>query len=535
MKNAIVSKQFAVALAAASLAAASPAIAQDDTADIADDAQSQAATEQAQPVQTPATPEGSNAGADIEEIEFISIDKTTEEELPDDLDEFADEIVIGPSPKESNLEELRRSFDLYKEALAIGSYDEADTLAKRMVELAIRVYGLDSHESAKALTNLGLVQQKSNDYESAVLNFEAAIDIVERIEDRLNSDLISPLRGLGSAQLGAGRPDLARRSYARAVHISHVNEGPHNLMQVEVLEELAEVYLSMGDRDEALDVHQSIYNLEARNTDMGSEAIIPTLERQAEWLNRMRLHEKERMTYRRIIRILEDSRGRDDLSLIKPLTGLGESYMYVSEFDSEYYGENSMSSGDTYLKRAMHIAEDNPDADWRKQQETMLSLADFYVLTTRAAKAKRIYQNTWKLLSEDDERIAARAEALEKPKVLIPVNPPKYFDSARPDDGSTPPDSFETGTIVVGYEISNRGGANKLEIVDADPPGLEDMEYAVAKEVKRIVHRPRMMDGTTVDTPGQTYIHEFYYRPSDLPVVDGDAVAAGDAGTNEGS
>jgi len=53
--------------------------------------------------------------------------------------------------QESDLEELHRTFALYKSAIANNSYDEADTLAKRMVELAIGLFGLDSHESSKAL------------------------------------------------------------------------------------------------------------------------------------------------------------------------------------------------------------------------------------------------------------------------------------------------------------------------------------------------------------------------------------------------
>ncbi len=61
------------------------------------------------------------------------------------------------------------------------------------------------------------------------------------------------------------------------------------------------------------------------------------------------------------------------------------------------------------------------------------------------------------------------------------------------------------------------------------------MEFTVAREVKRIMHRPRMQDGATVATPDQQYVHEFYYRPSDLPVVEEEAVAAGDGDTSGGS
>ena len=455
---------------------------------------------------------------EADELELISIDDLRKSSDEADYDDIDDEEILTPqlSEKETNLDELRRSFELYKSAIATFSYGEADTLAKRMVELAIRLYGLDSHESAKALTNLGLVQHKNKEYNSAVLNFTAAIEIIERIEDRLNGELINPLRGLGAAQLGSGRPDLARDAFSRAVHISHVNEGPHNLMQIDVLEDLAETYLTAGETDEAIDIHQFIYNLESRNIDLDSEAFIPALERQAEWLHRMGIYEKERMTWRRIIHILEGTRGKKDLALIAPLTGLGKSYLFVTEVMADAFVAPAVTSGDTYLKRALRIARDNEDASWQQLQESMIALADYYTLTSRGKKAERTYTDTWLLLSGDDDQLAARSARLEIAHLLRSVYPPKYYNSQRTDNGQQAPDSFEVGTIVVGYNISDRGATRQIGVIDANPPGLDEMEYSVKREVRRMIYRPRMAEGETVETLNQTYVHEFYYRPSDL-------------------
>ena len=454
-----------------------------------------------------------------DEIGLISVDQLPPAEVDDDDEELAAIIAeeSAPTSRQTDLEELRDSFDLYKTALENFSYDEADTLAKRMVELSIRLYGLDSHESSNALTNLGLVQHKNKEYESAVLNFTAAVEIIERIEDRLSGDLIAPLQGLGAAQLGAGRPDLARGTYSRAVHTSHVNEGPHNLMQIEMLESLAETYLTLGDRKKAVKLHEHIYNLEARNTDLESEEIIPALERQAEWLHRMSMFDRERMTWRRIIDILEDTRGKDDLSLIDPLTGLAKSYLFVSEFTFDSYSETaSMLSGDTYLKRADRIATENPDATWRLRQQTLMSLGDYYVLSLRSTKAKRVYSVAWELLSEDEEKLEMRKRLLEEPQVLQRVFPPKYYNS---ESGGGSPDELRTGTIVLKYRITDRGATRDIEVIDARPAGLDDMEYSVERELRRLVHRPRMYEGEFVDTINQTYVHEFYYQPSDLPTA----------------
>ena len=104
------------------------------------------------------------------------------------------------SPKEKLLYE----FENYKRLMSEGVYDEADSAAKRIVTLAIQVSGPTSAETAKALTNLGIVQHRNKQFDAAQQNFESAIEIIEDNEDRLNSRLVNPLKGLGAAQLEGG-------------------------------------------------------------------------------------------------------------------------------------------------------------------------------------------------------------------------------------------------------------------------------------------------------------------------------------------
>ena len=91
----------------------------------------------------------------------------------------------------------------------------------------------------------------------------------------------------------------------------------------------------------------------------------------------MSIYEKERITWRRIINILEDTRGKKDLSLVEPLTKLGTSYLYISNFQAENFSEGSVASGDTYLKRAIRIVESNPDAPWSTMQKSIVTLGDY--------------------------------------------------------------------------------------------------------------------------------------------------------------
>lgn len=473
------------------------------------------------------------ADDELQEIVLPRQELFEDEPYIDDFDE-----TIVDVDEETDAERLSRLFTLYMDAISDRMFEEADSLAKQIVELAISTYGLDSEESASALTNLAIAQHGIRDFESAILNYESAIGILERIENRLARNLINPLRGLGAAQLASGRPDLARDTFNRAVHISHVNDGPHNLEQIETLESLAETYMSVGELDEAVDIQKRIYYLQARNVDVDSLDIIPALRTRAGWQHRMQLFDQERFTWRRILSVIEDNKGSDSLDLIDPLTQLGNSYLFVGFNDTPYVQTASVSSGEIYLKRAVRVAEANPDAGWKVLTDTMLELGDYYMRSARPNRGQRVYEEVWALLTEqasqgDDAALAERAEVLETATVLQDVAPPLIFggDPAVPITGRPP--GYETGRAVYEYTVSTRGRPVDITLVNSDPAGLDDMYSTIARDVRQLMYRPRFENGEVTVTDNVTYTHVFYYREADLPESVVEAQANADATLNQ--
>jgi len=424
-----------------------------------------------------------------------------------------------PVQTADDADELKRLFDLYRDALQNKAFLEADTLAKRVVELSIRLNGLDSSDSAKAITNLGIAQHHNQDYDSAQLNFASAIGIIERIEDRLSSALINPLQGLAATQAATGRPDLARLTYRRAVHVSHVNEGPHNRKQIETLESIAELHVSMGDVKEAVGIQDNIYNLQARNIDQDSLEIIPALQNKANWQHRLQLYQNERSSWRKIVQIIEDHKGKESLELITPLTNLGKSYLFVSSAIYDYQPDVSASSGETYLRRARRIAERNPASDWLTVEDTMLALGDYYILSGRPNRASKVYDETWTMLSEenDAQKLQTRWQHLERVNTLQKVFPPKYYNSEQREEGRPPPENFETGTITFRYDVLPTGRITNLAVIETRPKELIEFGKIAGRSLRRMIYRPRIEDGMPVATPDVIYTHDFFYRPSDLP------------------
>lgn len=474
--------------------------------------------------------------ADDEEVlvPIVIDDRYADEaEADEQLDDFPDEDTSGyrlveddegddwvepASQIEQDTEELQRLFELYREALRNKDFLEADTLAKRVVELSIRINGLDSHDSAKAITNLGIAQHNNKDYEAALLNFSASIGIVERIDDRLSRALINPLQGLAATQAALGRPDMARKSYQRAVHVSHVNDGPHNANQVQTLESMAELYLSMGEFKEATGIQENIYSIQSRNIDPTSLDILPALRKRADWQHRLQRFQSERATWRQVINIIEKHKGKDSLELITPLKNLGKSYLYVSPAEYDYQPEVSTVSGETHLRRANRIADANPDTDWQIVEDTLLALGDYYVMSGRPNRGARIYTEAWDLLSEGEqpERLKNRKDHLEAPVILQNVYPAKYLNSARSDEPKEAPPNFETGTISIVFTVQPNGRISNMRLVEAQPAEIGKFDETVARSLRRLIYRPRLQDGQLVATNDVIYTHEFFYRQSDL-------------------
>ena len=453
--------------------------------------------------------------------DFVFDEESRNYSLEEDDEIYADEVKpVEPTPQfELDIDELKRLFVLFRESLANKAYLEADTLAKRIVELSINLNGLDSQDTAKAITNLGIAQHHNQDYESAMLNFATSIGIIERIDNRLSAELINPLQGLAATQAATGRPDLAKKSYQRAVHVSHVNEGPHNRDQVETLEAMAALQISMGDIDDAVKIQQNIYALESRKIDPLSLDIIPALENQAKWQHRLQLYQNERATWRRIINVIEKHEGRESLALLSPLTSLGKSYLFINQQQYYYQQDVSSSSGEAYLRRANRIADINPNSDWMVLEGTLLSLGDYYILSGRPNRAAKTYQEIWTLLSEDNdpERMQLRWKHLEQVNALQKTFPPKYYNSPQQEAGRPPPENFKTGTMTFSFGVAANGRITNLVNLETEPKELGDFSKVVSRSMRRMIYRPRNKEGKLAATAGVIYTHDFFYRPSDLP------------------
>jgi tetratricopeptide (TPR) repeat protein len=465
------------------------------------------------------TPSGDEAGL-LDQVVPVADDDAAA--LPDAMtEETGPRQPSGLSPKD----ELLQLFASYKRLMNEGIYDEADSVAKQIVTLAIEITGPRSSETAKALTNLGIVQHRNNQFDAAQQNFITAIEIIEDIEDRLNGRLINPLKGLGAAQLEGGRPDLAAQTFNRAVHITHVNQGPHNVSQIEILESLAETNLRLGSVEDARDMHDKIYMLQRRRFEHDQLALVPSLMRRAEWQHRAGYIVDEQATYRRAIRIIETNAGKKDLRLIEPLTRLGRSYFF-----NDLHGEQAQYmnpvTGEIYFKRALRIAESNPESNWRIENTARISLGDYYMMQGTHTRARKLYGEVWASLVDEEEKLAWRQETFADAVPLDERPLPEFIGVSEPPTVKGLGEDYNQGTITIRYSVSNRGRTVDMELVEAYPPEFTDMHRTVRRELRSRTYRPRFVDGEPVISEDRVFTHTFYYKEADLEQRREEAAAA---------
>ena len=429
----------------------------------------------------------------------------------------ADEEVEAPLPEvaqeEATEERLLEEFARYRRMISEGTLDEADAAAKRIVEMAIRIYGPRSGETASALNNLAIVQHSNGQYDAAIQNFTSSVEIIEVVDNRLSESLVNPLKGLGAAQLASGRPDRANRTFNRAAHITQVNEGPHNIGQVEILESIAETFLRMGDVKSARNILDRIHVLNVRFYEKDPLGLIPSLMNRADWQHRAGYYNEERSTYRRAIRIIETTGNKYDPMLIEPLRRLGESYYFVDITMNDSQQLGVVATGELYFKRAVRIAERADDLDYKELTKTKLALADYYTYTESANRARKLYKEIWDDLSGDEERIAHRDRLFSEPVPTRVELLPTYAGT-----GDAPRDEVKTGRIVVDYTVSARGRVRNIR-TEAFPAEFTDMQRMVHREIRRRPFRPRLEDGIPIESSGQVFEHEFTYLQSDLDAI----------------
>jgi hypothetical protein len=300
--------------------------------------------------------------------------------------------------------------------------------------------------------------------------------------------------------------------FERAVHISHVNDGPQNTAQIESLEAIAETYFAAGQIKVTRDIQSSIFALNSRKYGSENIELIPALHRHAAWLRRLRLHNRAKTANLRILRLQEKHLDDNDPAMIPILIELAASpnnYRTVP-WDTRYHG--GVTGPDHYLNRVMRIAAAQPETDWELATDTTIAVGDYFTLAHRFSRARYAYAKAWNRMSDKPDALYARSEKLERPVLLESPYLAEFYRRQVPIFPPPNNDGFSPGVITAGFDVTSSGKAVNVNVIESQPPGLVGIEGRLEEALKYVMHRPRIENGTTVDTSGLTYRYEFLYQ-----------------------
>jgi hypothetical protein len=111
------------------------------------------------------------------------------------------------------------------------------------------------------------------------------------------------------------------------------------------------------------------------------------------------------------------------------------------------------------------------------------------------------------------------------------VSLPKYIGNAHPETAPSSGDPVLQGSISLTYDISVRGRASGIKLLEAYPPEFLEIQKTAQRELRRRIFRPRFFEAKAVTSTDQVFVHTFFYRMSDLEALRDESSASDSEGS----
>jgi tetratricopeptide (TPR) repeat protein len=310
--------------------------------------------------------------------------------------------------------------------------------------------------------------------------------------------------------MAAGRIDDAIQTYERAIHFTHVREGPNNLAQVPLANGLSEAYYELGDIRRANRIHDQIFLLQERTLD-SDEQMLDALQMRARWAKRIDDLETAIKSYRRMIRILDEENVEDDPRLIEPLMDLALISAQQALDSYARWRELLKQQAQRAMRRAVLIARETGEENPELLARTLVDQADRLLVMNMRRLANASYREAWSLLDAEPDLRAVRSSLFSEPVRIYSARMDRVYD--KPEEGVLDLRTYPgEGYVEVRYAVNEHGRAADIEITDSEPAGLLDSH--VYQKLRTHVYRPYYRDGEPTAREGLTLRHEFGYDES---------------------
>lgn len=391
--------------------------------------------------------------------------------------------------------------------------------------------------------DLNSLSERLAEYHGSREAYLAAILQIENENGVYDRRLTDQLLGLGLVDKGQGEHTRALDSFARALHLSRINDGLNSLSQAPILELMIESYIATQDWANVHDKQQYLYVLRSRNYDIGDPRLIEPLTKMMNWYLESYydndqpeaigyLNEAKSLNHQ-IIDLIEVNFGEDDERLEEALVQLAETnyelFVARAELDNDAVGHRnnpylindrsvirhksrdvsrgSIPIGDPYsegreaLQKRYSIIDPEDPRSKSRRMRALVRLGDWYLIFNKKESALGAYREAQDIASEGGEVSLLAAELFDRPHLLRF----QHFEKEEPDP------TKQNGYVKVTFNVTDTGRVRDLKVIESEPAEMMDSE--VASSVRDARFRPRIVDGKPVDTEGVSLRHTFQFLP----------------------
>ena len=357
---------------------------------------------------------------------------------------------------------------------------------------------------------------------AAIETLLARVDTVEGHDGAMSPVLIEPLRGLASAQLAGGRVADAISTLRRSIHLARLNDGLHTPQQVEMLEQLIDAYVSVGDFAAADRQQQYLYRVQSYGRSVDNPQKMEATLRYADWMRGAYLGDLGQQRFPRLVGLndlfedaieeLEETQGENSRELLPYLQRRAELSYLISVYPGEQESGFRASAGPASnfelaseaqlrfwrmrdhnfrygleaLRRKEAILLNNDDTTSEELASAHIAIADWYQWNRRYANAIRHYEEAWAINDDDAWLQKTFREPLELPRDTV-FNP-----------GVMPIGTLNEAEVVLRFDVSRHGEAKEITILSEENRETQSGITRAYHYLRNVRFRPRLSGGEVV-------------------------------------
>jgi tetratricopeptide (TPR) repeat protein len=435
-------------------------------------------------------------------------------------------LIAAAAPAMSKV--MGRRAEVYQEfrqAFAAGDYASALPLAEEMTRL-IEEADPSSKDLPTAYNNLGVVQFRTGDEESAEQSFTRSLELLEATEGIASRKMISPLVGLGAVFAAEGQQARAADVLKRALAISRRADGLFNLGQLEILDALLRSYEAIGALEGVESELQYALQVVQRQYGYGDPRCLPAMTRLAEWYERTGNFVAARRLWSLSVEIASREGGERNAATINGLLGIARTHRLQYAQNPESLQEELVLDpltgrpdvfanrlhvgpvrldleGEAAAQQALKILDSTSDPPTTLMVRALMELGDWYITAHDPVSAIPYYQRAWPLIP------ATLAPGEQNP--LAAPRPVYYrLPVAALRNLGDPDVRVRPRTLEFNLSVAATGEVTGVTPLTTDAPGSEMSQ--LGRALDRAWFSPRFADGKPVATEDFRFEERWYER-----------------------